>query len=92
MHLRHPAWRSKMEKNPEGVEVERRYVKYSGDPDPTQLPAEWHQVESRLPASECLSGHSPQLASAPTLPHPAPGPAPLPHAVAAPVAAGPAHS
>ena len=25
------------------MEVERRFVKYKADPDPTQLPAEWHQ-------------------------------------------------
>lgn len=33
----------KLEKNHDGDEVEKRYVKYSGDIDPTQLPAEWHQ-------------------------------------------------
>ena len=35
----------KLEKNAFGDEVERRYVKYSGDLDPTQLPAE---VRTRL--------------------------------------------
>ena len=33
----------KLEKNADGEEIERRFVKYSGDIDPTQLPAEWHQ-------------------------------------------------
>ncbi|PRW57224.1 mitochondrial isoform X1 [Chlorella sorokiniana] len=33
----------KLEKNAFGDEIERRYVKYAGDLDPTQLPAEWHQ-------------------------------------------------
>ncbi|KAL4452305.1 hypothetical protein ABPG75_007967 [Micractinium tetrahymenae] len=33
----------RLERNPEGEEVERRYVKYAGDIDPTALPAEWHQ-------------------------------------------------
>lgn len=33
----------KLEKNAEGNEVERRFVKYGADIDPTQLPAEWHQ-------------------------------------------------
>lgn len=32
-----------LERNAEGEEVERRYVKYAGDIDPTALPAEWHQ-------------------------------------------------
>lgn len=34
---------SKLERNAEGEEVERRFVKYRGDLDPTALPAEWHQ-------------------------------------------------
>lgn len=34
----------KLEKNAEGEEIERRFVKYgSGGIDPTALPAEWHQ-------------------------------------------------
>lgn len=38
------ASRRKLEKNAEGEEVERRFVKYgAGGIDPTALPAEWHQ-------------------------------------------------
>jgi len=33
----------KLEKTPEGDVVEKRFVSYSGDIDPTSLPAEWHQ-------------------------------------------------
>lgn len=33
----------KLERSTEGEDVERRFVKYAGDPDPTTLPAEWHQ-------------------------------------------------
>ncbi|PSC72342.1 NADH:ubiquinone oxidoreductase family isoform B [Micractinium conductrix] len=33
----------KLERNPEGEEVEKRFVKYKGDPEPVGLPAEWHQ-------------------------------------------------
>ncbi|KAI3438169.1 hypothetical protein D9Q98_000606 [Chlorella vulgaris] len=43
----------KLEKNPdgEGEDVEKRFVKYAADPDPTALPAEWHQYLHRSRAT-----------------------------------------
>lgn len=50
-----PAAHRKLEKNYNGDEIERRYVKYRGDLDPTQLPAEVRaRLAGALPSSTGL--------------------------------------